>query len=230
MAIAFDAASNSGYQSGVDNATWNHTVSGSNPQLEVGVGLLSVAGTTVTGITFNGVALTKIRHQASVSGACRVEKWKIDTPATGTHAIAVQLSAAAAWGAGGVSSNGAAGSSSVEADAGAQGTNIMPTDATVSLTTSTDNTLLIDAVASTDTSISVGAGQTERVNVTGALGSFGMSTKAKAAAGIDSMSWTNVGGGATWAIEADAVKPYVAQSPVAGQLLVKQHVRHANFY
>src|SRR5882672_4805105 len=90
--IEFDAASNSGYKTASASYSWNHTCAGNNRCLLVGISMLSVAGSSVSGITYNSVSLTKIRSQASVSGAVRAELWKLDAPAIGTHSIAVTLS------------------------------------------------------------------------------------------------------------------------------------------
>src|SRR5437870_13690912 len=92
--ILFDVASNSGYQAAQSTYSWNHTNTGNF--LAVDVAILSVPGTTVTGITFNGVALTFIGQQATVSGAGRVSCWGLVAPFIGTASLAVTLSASVA--------------------------------------------------------------------------------------------------------------------------------------
>ena len=215
--IAFDAASNSGYLSAVAEPdgvySWNHTCTGDNRYLVVGVSMLSVAGSSVTGITYNGVALTKIGHVASVSGAVRAELWGLIAPATGSNAIQVTLSAALDSAACAVSFTGVHQTSPTEGFNTATATNVGAADATVDITTVADNDWVIDQVATDDTAISVGTGQTQRNNVTGALGSGADSTEGpKTPAGAVTMNWTDVGAAATWSIAGVAIRPIEAST------------------
>lgn len=216
---AVEAVTPSTYQSGTSSATATINPS-AGANLYVGVALLSVAGTSVSAVDFNGAAFTKVRHNASVSGACRAELWKLENCAGGSHDVTVTLSASVAWAFGVISMTGAATSTSVENDSGTSATNIMATDASVTIVTVTDNDLCVDIVATDDTAITVGADQTERVNVTGTLGSCGMSTEPKTTAGSVTMSWTNVGAGATWSTVAGGVKLAVAVTQTARMLLL----------
>ena len=61
IGIQFDTTANSGYQAASAAYTWAHVV-GTGPRqiLVVSVGLLSVTN-SVTALTYNGVALTKLR-------------------------------------------------------------------------------------------------------------------------------------------------------------------------
>jgi hypothetical protein len=210
--ILFDSASNSGYQTAQSTYTWNHTCSGNNRYLKVGVSMLSVAGSSVSSITYNGVALTLIKSKASVSGAVRAELWGLVAPAVGTNAIAVTLST-------GLDSIGTAMSfqnvhqtSPTEGENSASATNVGAADATVDVVTVATNDWVIDTVATDDTAITVGAGQTSRNNVTGTLGSGADSTEPATSPATVTMSWTNVAALATWSIVAVALRPVSASS------------------
>ena len=202
MAIAFDATSNSGYQT-TTPYSWSHTCTGSSRVLIVGVSMLSVAGSSVTGITYNGVALTKIRSDISAVGAVRTELWRLVNPASGSNTVEVTLSATLDSIAAAVSLTGVNQTNPTGSHNGASATNVGAADATVSVSTTADGSWLIDAVATTDTAITVGAGQTQRSNVSGTLGSGGTSTEGpKTPTGSVTMSWTDVGAAATWTVSA----------------------------
>ena len=210
--IQFDAASNSTYLSAAAEPdgiySWSHTCTGANRFLVVGVSMLSVAGSSVTGITYNGVALTKIGHVASVSGAVRAELWGLIAPATGSNTITVTLSTALDSVGCAVSFTGVHQTSPTEGFNSASATNVGAADATVDVTTVADNDWVIDCVATDDTAITVGAGQTQRWNTTGTLGSGAGSTEGpKSPAGAVTMSWTDVAALATWTISAISIKP-----------------------
>lgn len=210
--IFFDAASNSGYQTTQSSYSWSHTCTGSNRYLVVGIAMLSLAQ-TVTSITYAGQDLRLIGVKASVSGACRVEMWGIIAPATGSNTIAVTLSGAISSAGCASSYTGVHQSSPIEGFNTAQATNVGAADATVNVTTVADLAMCVDIVCTSDTAITVGAGQTQRANVTGAAGSGAMSTEGPTTpAGVVTMSWTNVDALATWSIASTALRP----APAAG--------------
>lgn len=205
--VVFDAASNSGYQAASSSYSWSHTCTGADRYLVVGISMLSLAQ-SVSGITYNGVAMTLIGTQASVTGAARVELWGLVAPATGSNTIAVTLTGAIASAGCATSFTNVNQSVPTEAFNSAQATNVGAADATVNVTTVADNDMTVDIVCSDDASITVGAGQTERANVTGAGGSGAMSTEGPVSpAGSTTMSWTAVGALATWAIGSVALRP-----------------------
>lgn len=217
--IMFDAAANSGYKTASSSYSFNHTVStGNNRYLLVGVSMLSVAGSSVTGITYNGIAMTFIGAIASASGAVRSEIWGIVAPATGTNAVAITLSTGLDSIAGAISFTGVHQISPTEGYNSATATNVGAADATVNVTTVADNDWVVDTVATDDTAITVGAGQSSRWNVTGTLGSGAGSTEGpKTPAGAVTMSWTNVAALATWSIGAVALRDVNAASLVVNQ-------------
>lgn len=205
--IDFDAASNSTYKTASASYSWSHVCTGDSRVLYVGISMLSVGGSSVTGITYNSVAMTFKGAIASVSGAVRTEIWELVAPASGSNSIAVTLSGA-------LDSIGNACSFSQvhqtipsEALNTASATNVGAADATVDVTTVADMDWVVDNVATNDTAITVGAGQTSRNNVTGTLGSGAMSTEGpKTPAGSVTMNWTSVGAAQTWSTVAIGVR------------------------
>lgn len=77
MAIAFDAVTNGGISNPVTSKTWSHTCSGSDRFLIVG----TQAGASITGVTYNGVAMTLIDTQGLT------KMWYLIAPATGSNSI-----------------------------------------------------------------------------------------------------------------------------------------------
>lgn len=85
-AIAFDAKS-SGSNSNVTTLTVSHTVSGSNTILFVSVGTKDGGGgAAVSGVTYNGVAMTNITTQ-NISSTYYQDLWYLINPSTGTNNI-----------------------------------------------------------------------------------------------------------------------------------------------
>src|SRR3990170_1495808 len=87
----FDAASESIISTAANTSTKAHTCTGANRVLEVAVAIRqSVSGQTVSGISYNGVALTLV-DAATIAGELRAELWRLIAPATGAHNIVVTL-------------------------------------------------------------------------------------------------------------------------------------------
>ena len=151
----------------------------------------------MSGITYNGVAMSSIGSK--VESFFSVELWGLANPATGSNTVEVTLSGIADTVANASSFTGAA--TTTEGFASASNTT---GDATVDVTTVEDNDWVVDSVVASDGTITVGAGQTQRQNVSG---SVAMSTEGpKTPAGSVTMSWTDLEL-ATWAIVAVALKP-----------------------
>jgi hypothetical protein len=72
--------------------TWSHTCTGVDRLLVVSVGLWQdVAGTgTITGITYNSVAMTQ--GAALTTGAMRTEIWYLINPTTGSNTVSATVS------------------------------------------------------------------------------------------------------------------------------------------
>jgi hypothetical protein len=222
--ILTDATSTSGYQTADASYSWDHTCSGTDRYLVVGISMLSVAGSSVSSITYNGVSMSLLGTQASVSGAVRVELWGLTAPDTGTHSIAVILSTALDSIGNAISFVGVHQTTSTEGVASASATNVGAADATVNVTTVADHDWVVDVVATDDTAITVGAGQVQRQNISGTLGSGAMSTEAdKTPAGSVTMSWGNVAGLATWSILAIGLRPVgAAAAGITGDATLTQ--------
>src|SRR5262245_15152673 len=96
--IAFDAAS-TGQLRNTSSVSWSHTVgAGSNRLLVVGIGTEDNPGqgdSVVTGVTFNGVALTRVagaQQQAASAGSENItDLWFMLSPPVGTGTVAVNL-------------------------------------------------------------------------------------------------------------------------------------------
>lgn len=95
MAIAFDAVSTGMNPTDPTSLTWSHTCTGSNLVLVVGTSTESDTGghtaQTVSGITYNGTALTKIRTDYITDNG--TELWYLVNPTTGAHDIVVTMTA-----------------------------------------------------------------------------------------------------------------------------------------
>lgn len=207
--IVYDTSSNSGFQTLSSSYSWSHTCTGANRFLAVDIELLSVAQ-TVSGITYNGVALSLIGARTTVSSVGRVECWGLIAPATGSNTIAVTLTGAVASAGTAVSYANVNQTTATEAFNSAQATNVGAADATVAITTVTDNDWVHAACVSNDTSIT--AGQTSRNNVTDSAGT-GADEDTNAAvspAGVQTMSYTGIGAGQTWAIAGYGIRPVSA--------------------
>lgn len=203
--VQFDAVSNSGYQAAASTYSWSHVCSGTNRFLAVDISMLS-AGQTVTGITYNGVALSLIGARTTVTSFGRIESWGLANPTSGSNTIAVTLSGSIASAGTAVSYTGVDQTTPTEAFNSNQATNVGAADATVTVTSITDNCWIHAAVATSDASIT--AGQTSRNNVTGAGGSGAdEDTGPITPAGGTAMNYTGVGALATWAIGGYGIRP-----------------------
>lgn len=76
------------------NVTFSHTTAGTNTLLVVGVdmNITGNTGANVTGVTYNGVALTRAGFRNDAGLTRRVEMWYLTAPAAGAHSVIVTLS------------------------------------------------------------------------------------------------------------------------------------------
>ncbi len=211
--IQLDAVANSGYQAAASTYTFDRTVTGSDTFLAIDVSLLS-AGQTVTSIVddFGGTNVNAVfvGAQSTVTSFGRVEMWRVIAPVAGTKTIQVNLSGSIASAATAVSYTGVHQTSPTEGFNSAQATNVGAADATVDITTVADNCWVHGAIATDDATVT--ANQTSRNNVTGAGGSGANEDNngPKTPAGAVTMSYTDVGALATWAIGGYAIRPVAA--------------------
>ena len=169
MALQYISTSNSGWKNNVSSISFNHTVAaGSNRILIVGVGMRNGASNPpiVSGITFNGVALTKIRaDEESASKNLRSELWYLIAPDEGTYSVVITLDAASVDSIG-IAHNwtGADQASPINANAGGSVQN----DAdgmTTAITTDVDNCYLMNMWYSTANVVNIATDDTEIVEV-----------------------------------------------------------------
>ena len=219
--ISFDSVSNSGYQAASVSYSWSHTCSGDRRFLIVSVGMLSAVGNSVSGITYNGIALSLIGTQSAGMDVIRTEMWGLVNPTTGSNTIAVTLNSSTVSIAEATSWAGVNQSTPTEGLAGAGATNMGAADATVDVTTSTAEDYVIDAVTSDDAAITAASDQVARANVSGPMASLGMSTHNVPVSppATITQSYTNVGMGAIWAILALGIIPAGEATGVATRLV-----------
>lgn len=148
-----------------NSVTYAHTCTGSNLVLVVVVAWTASATRTVTGVTYNGVALTQVASarrevtfiDTSVSG---VDIWYLINPATGTHNIIATVSAVGTfvWG-GGISFTGAHQSSVVGTANTATGTSTAPS---VAITSAVGEIVVGGVMARADSEGQLTSGDTQK--------------------------------------------------------------------
>lgn len=99
MAIALDSANNGGYGA-AGSATWAHTCTGTDLILFVGCATVDAGGDTVTGITYNGVAMTRVPTNgiANDGGDRRDYMYYLINPATGSNNVVITTTGTDIWG------------------------------------------------------------------------------------------------------------------------------------
>lgn len=89
MAIAFDAATDGGIVIPSTSLTWSHTCAGSDRVLRVGVRSTAATSDNVTGVTYNGVAMTLIQRIQGDTVRRALTLWELVNPDVGTHDVVV---------------------------------------------------------------------------------------------------------------------------------------------
>jgi hypothetical protein len=211
--------------------TISHTTSGSDRLMMVGVSILNSGSETVSGVTYNGGALTRLSNVQTGSHG-RVEIWYRKAPDGGTHDVVVTFDDGAG---GGLRSSAVVG---VMTFTGVHQTTTFGTAATnfdnatpfgtptVNVTSATNELVFDTVVCEVCTSLSVGAGQTQRWNLTETSGSptvIGAGSTEPGAATV-TMSWTQ-GAGNYWAIAAAPIKPSGGSAPAIDSISTGQTQR-----
>lgn len=142
--------------SSVATLTWNHVSSGTNRLLVVQV---STTSTTVSGITFNGVALTQ--GVANTHGTIDNEQWYLVAPTVGTYPIVVTLESSSTITAGAETFNTVNQSVPIGVTQTATGTSTTPS---LVLTTGADNSVVLDSLATNVLPIVYTPGAGQQVN------------------------------------------------------------------
>lgn len=152
MAIAFDASTDLGISAsgdGTKTTTTAHTVSGANTILIVATASSMTNGSTsVSGITYAGVALTQVTTDTQIPTNNYLGLWYLINPTTGTNNIAITLTQSGGgrvWG-GAASYTGV--KQSGQPDAFNTGTATAQTSLTVAVTTVADNCKLVGNMGS----------------------------------------------------------------------------------
>lgn len=212
MAINIDATSapnTTAWQAGLSAQSWSHTCSGSDRCLLVGVTIYHSAARTVSGITYNGVALTKIAGiTAALEGNQQdCELWYLANPTSGTNTITVTLSAAANfWAPLAASYTGVDTAAAIDANNTGQNTSNSTNAPTVSVTTVADNDWLVGFAWSRAGVPSASTGTIDRIRNTGTWCALSDSNGAKSPAGSYNLAWTASSG--TWpGVVTAALKP-----------------------
>lgn len=214
-AIAVDSTSS---QDGGINVSysWSHTCTGANLILIVGVAIVDTGAHTVSGVTYNGVALTqKVRTAGANSNATEI--WYLVAPATGANTIAVTLTGAPVQNsmAGAISLTGA-NQAAPEASNGASGGAPNPT---MSITTVADNAWVVDAVSDNNAvTLLAGSGQTRfwLINGNNRTGA-GSYEGPKTPAGAVTMDYT--AGGSAWTMSAVSIAPATATAAARRRII-----------
>ena len=209
--IAYDATSNSGNVGAVSSYAWNHTCGAAANLLAFGDGhYLAYGDPTVTGVTYNGVAMTFIRSDGVQFGTRygRVAIYFMYAPTTGSvKSVSVTYSATIDGGAGGVVSySGVAqsGQPNVNNSAWAYSTN-----PTVDVTTTVDNCWVFSTVFAINSL--TGCGNTQRWNISNVTTGGSDTGAPKTPAGSQTMSWTAAVG--QWVISAASFAPMAIAAP-----------------
>jgi len=204
MALAFDAASGT-QGTAVSSLSWSHTCSGVDRLLFAGAGNSSGTIATVSGITFNSVAMTVVFSLTDDAPAARSSLYRMVNPPTGSLTVAVTYSATQdEVGGASCSFTGVDQVTPIDTPATNFGTT---SPATVAVTSATGD-LVVDCVYWVRTAITVGALQTsrqEQENI-GGFSSLGMSTEPGGA--TITMSWTSTN--ARWATGGVSINPSTA--------------------
>ena len=145
----------------VPTLTWSHTSSGINRLLIVQVE--AEAASVVTGVTYNGVALTQ--EVSTTNGVLRSEQWSLVAPPVGTYNIVVSVAPDSYLTCGAESYVSTDQVTPIGVTQSATGTSLAPS---LVLVTGTDNSLIVDSLSTGTLPIAyvVGAGQSENWHIT----------------------------------------------------------------
>ena len=159
MAIALDTTTQ-GTTTSTSPLTWNHTCTGSNLVLIVGVAVSAVsADPNCSGVTYNGTSLTLLGSKRAVFIYGQVSLWYLLNPSTGSNQVSVAFSGTTdkSCHAGATSWTGVAQTGQPDAVAGSTATTQNPS---VTVTTVADNCWCIGIVG--QNAITISSSLTER--------------------------------------------------------------------
>lgn len=224
MAITTDATSESAYNSDALTVTWSHTVSGSDRLLVVGVSMsLWDSPQEVTGVTYNGVALTRLRRDL-VSTVMSSEIWYLVAPETGTHDIVVTKNDTEFGAkAGAVSFTGVDQTNPMNAHNGGDGDGLDNTVSTT-VTTTVDDCFLFDTLllANNDPADVTNGGATVQWSESNFSELYAGSTQSVGAAGSHDSTWLADFSG-DWVHSLAAIAPSTSSGLQSPSVSVNSH-------
>ena len=188
MAIAVDATSSGEITSPATTTTVAHTCSGSDLVLVVATAYVDPS--IVSGVTYNGSAMTK-SIERNDGDYLNCQLWYIIDPSTGANNIVATHTNTGTMKVFGVSLTGAKTSDPI--DVTGSETNGAGTDPSLAVTTNNANSILVDVVTSPGAVYTVGASQTEIDNVLSNSHTGAASYESGGAAGSYTMSWSEGG-------------------------------------
>ncbi len=187
-----------------DNTTMSvsHTTgSGSNRFLIVFVSYFNSPGVTISGVTYNSIALTQAIGLDVLNVNNRIDAWYLVAPATGSNTLEVTFSGNAVSTSLGVTTWTGVDQSTPISDTGSD-TGVDPSAAV----TIDSGDLLMDGIYFFTTTATVGTGQTERWNTLRANDEVSSAGSTEGGSGSITMSWTNSQSGAGLvAVEVNAI-------------------------
>ena len=193
MAIVLDAAT--GAKSGGNSLTFSHTVGAalSNSLLVVAISVQDSnhANLPITGVTYAGVAMTKIRQDTSSTSNVSAAIYYLLSPTSGANNVVVSTTGSV-WKAAVASSwSGVQQSSQPDAQAGKGTANQSSSSPSQAITTVANNALIVDAISSEAARTGLGSGQTSLGTQQGqSFENLSSSYEVKVTAGSETMSAT----------------------------------------
>lgn len=223
MAIAYDNAASVGGASVASLTTAAWLISGSDRMLIAGVGVSAGTPPTITAVKWGGSGGTALTARAQ-SGAqetyMRVELWSLAAPTAASQTLYASFSGAAdECCLGGISYTGVAQTGSFGTSATAHN-NGVGNNPTVNVTSAAGE-IVVDAAYEITDALTVGAGQTQRVNQanTGDVTQLGMSEAAGAAS--VTMDWTHASTASAWEWVTISIPIKPVGAGAAGSILPK---------
>jgi len=192
MAVAFDAATGSS-GSGSTSLTFAHTCGGSDRKLVVGVGVRDSGSVAVTGVTYNGVAMTAVGTRQT-NGIVKLDVYQLNAPATGSNNVVVSMDGTPSSGVAGyaISLTGVDQGEAYDVQGGNAGSGTgAGSNGETTVTTTDANAWGVDFLwRRNDTEAIADAGQTDRGNVTLSTNTvLACSTESLASPGSLVMGW-----------------------------------------
>lgn len=208
MAITVDTANASSSSGGsVSSLTFSNTVSSGATLLLVGAGWQDTATfKTITGVTYNGVAMTAVSGTQMNNNDQQSQMWYLVSPASGTHDVVITWSSAPTTSVCGIA---------VSMSGSNTGTPFGATVTTSSdlgpsspfnhnITTTGTNSVIVDLLSTDRNMTDLSTSQTNIAQVTYTNARTGMSYKSAATATTYTMTWTSSGPAAqvrSWIVE-----------------------------